>query len=176
MPLRANSEAKHRAFKTLNIVDLRIFSYFSRYIDLEEGYFITDVLTSILNGKTLVTNDENMVRDYLHPDDLFSMVVKCIDVHTLNAAFDVVSTCPVDKKAILEYFTSEYGLKYKINQSKKRTSATGYKKVYCSNYQSATTVEFKPRFSSIETIRQETKHLLVDKLEQLGHETKWYFF
>ena len=42
--VRLNAEAKHRAFNNMKIVDLRIFSYFSRFVDLTDGYFITEVL------------------------------------------------------------------------------------------------------------------------------------
>jgi nucleoside-diphosphate-sugar epimerase len=157
---RLNSEAKHRALKQLNIVDLRIFSYFSRYIDLEDGYFISDVMSSLLRGKTLITSDKNIVRDYLHPDDLFAMVIKCIEVHTLNCAFDVVSRCPVEKKSILQYFACEYGLKYTIGEPMEKAGSTGYKHVYCSNNQNAKKIGFLPRFSSMETIVEESKHLI----------------
>ena len=110
--VRINAEAKHRAHCNLRIIDLRIFSYFSRYINLTDGYFITDVMEAILSNKVLVTNSTNIVRDYLHPEDLFAMVVKCIHAGKINQAYDVNSSCPVAKQEILDYFASEYGLKY----------------------------------------------------------------
>ena len=36
---KLNSEVKLRALKDLNIVDLRVFGYFSRFIDLEVTVF-----------------------------------------------------------------------------------------------------------------------------------------
>ena len=157
---RLNSEAKHRAFNGLRIVDLRIFSYFSRFIDLTDGYFITEVLDSILDNKVLVTSNENMVRDYVHPEDLFSIIRKCMDAETINAAFDVTSAKPVKKKEILDYFSSEYGLQYRTIHSLGRASATGSKSLYYSKYHNTAGIGYKPAFSSMDSIVQESKYIL----------------
>ena len=83
---RLNSEAKHRAFPRLRIIDLRLFSYFSRFIDLRDGYLITEALNCILNKKVLITDNVNLVRDYVHPKDLFSIIGKCLDSGNTNKA------------------------------------------------------------------------------------------
>ena len=157
---RLNAEAKHRAFSRLNIIDLRVFSYFSRFIDLTDGYFITDVLNSILNGRTLVTDPVKMVRDYLHPDDLFLMINKCLDAGKINCVFDVASSGPVEKKEILEYFATNYGLKYTIGAPLDSFSATGQKSTYCSAYNAAERIGYKPVYSSMDAIKQESKPIL----------------
>jgi nucleoside-diphosphate-sugar epimerase len=157
---RLNSEAKHRAFTKLNIVDLRIFSYFSSFMDLADGYFITEIMDCILNNKILMTNDINIIRDYIHPTDLFSLIKKCIDIRKINAAFDVSSTAPITKKEILNYFSCTYGLKHKVNQLYKYTSATGLKNIYYSKYNKILAIDFKPSFSSMDTIKQEAKYIL----------------
>lgn len=157
---RLNSEAKHRAFKDLNIVDLRIFSYFSRFIDLADNYFITEVLDCILNKKVLVTDNVNIVRDYVHPEDLFSIIRKCMDAGKINVAFDVTSAKPAEKREILDYFLLEYGLKYEIGRSLSHVSATSSKNIYCSKYNKALGIGYKPKFSSMDTIKQESKYIL----------------
>ena len=157
---RLNAEAKHRSFKNLKIVDLRIFSYFSRFIDLRDGYFIAEVMDCILNKKVLITDNVNIVRDYVHPEDLFSIIRKCMDAGKINEALDAISSKPTDKKEILDYFSSLYGLKYEISGSLKHASPTGLKNIYCSNYKNAACIGYKPTFSSIDTIRQESKYIL----------------
>jgi len=157
---RLNSEAKHRAFKDLRIVDLRLFSYFSRFIDLKDGYFITEVLDCILNKKVLVTDNVNIVRDYVHPEDLFSIIRKCMDAGKINVAFDVTSAKPVEKREILDYFSLEYGLKYEIDQSLSHISATGSKNIYYSKYNKALGIGYKPKFSSMDAIKEESKYIL----------------
>ncbi|MBN2183162.1 MAG: NAD(P)-dependent oxidoreductase [Sedimentisphaerales bacterium] len=157
---RLNSEAKHRSFKNLKIVDLRIFSYFSRFIDITDGYFVTEVLDCILNQKILITDSANIIRDYIHSKDLFSIILKCIYAGKINTAFDVFSTKPVEKREILDYFASEYGLKYEINRSLNHISPTGSKNIYFSKYNNAVSIGYKPQFSSMDTISQESKHIL----------------
>ncbi len=157
---RLNSEAKHRAFKNLSIVDLRLFSYFSRYIDLKDGYFITDIMDCILKRKMLVTDNVNIIRDYIHPRDLYSIIRKCINVSRINTAFDVTSSKPVAKKEILDYFSSEYGLKYEIERSVDHVSATGSKNIYYSKYTNAKKIGYKPVYSSMNTIKLESRYIL----------------
>lgn len=157
---RLNAEAKHRAFTHLNIVDLRLFSYFSRFIDLTDGYFITDAINCILNKKILTTDAVNIVRDYVHPQDLFSIIKKCMDIGKINAALDVISVRPVTKNEILDYLSQEYGLKYEISHSVSSTSATGAKNIYCSAYNKALEIGYKPKFSSMDTIKEESKYLI----------------
>lgn len=160
---RINAEAKHRAHKNLRIVDLRIFSYFSRHINISDGYFITDVMEAILNDKLLITDSTNIVRDYLHPDDLFEMILKCINAGVINEAIDVKSACPVAKQEILDYFTSEYGLRYEFRKFSENASATGAKNNYYSTYDRPSRISYKPKFSSMDTLKQEASYMLPHK-------------
>ncbi len=160
---RLNAEAKHRSWKERTIVDLRLFSYFSRYIDLTDGYFITDVMESILKNRVFITNDLNIVRDYVHPEDLFSLLLKCIEAGRLNASFDIGSAKPVEKKEILDYFSGRYGLRHEMKNSLRHASPTGLKNVYCSANTNATAIGFKPRYTSLETIIQESAFILRGK-------------
>lgn len=158
---RLNAEAKHRSFEGLKIVDLRLFSYFSRFIDLADGYFIAEALNCVLNKKTFITNEINFTRDYVGPEDLFLMIKKCLSAGKINTAFDVMSAKPVEKKEILDYFSAAYGLKYKIVPDLNQTSATGSKNVYYSKYFNAASVGYKPAFGSLETIKKESKYILI---------------
>jgi nucleoside-diphosphate-sugar epimerase len=157
---KLNSEAKHRAFSHLKIVDLRLFSYFSRFIDISDGYFITDVIDSIKNNKVLVTDSSNFVRDYVHPDDLFAIILKCCEAENINGAYDVMSASPVEKWEILKYFSNTYGLKYRLSDSNNSTSPTGTKNVYYSEFDKVSSLGYQPTLTSIDTIVQESKYLV----------------
>lgn len=157
---RLNAEAKHRAFKNLNIVDLRIFSYFSRFIDLTDFYFITELLKAVLNKSVFETSEKDFIRDYLHPVDLYGAVKKCISMHQINDAFDISSASPVSKQEILAYFSGTYGLKYKQSPSSNFKSATGTKNKYYSNSIHASKIGYKPKYRSIDTIQEEAKFIL----------------
>ena len=157
---RLYSEAKHRSLTSLSIYDLRLFSVFSRHVNLDEGYFLTDLFTSILRGTPLVTGPGNMIRDYLHPDDLLQMVRICMNLPAGNQAFDVVSRAPVDKFQVLEHCTANFNLKVDVQAAWAERSPTGWKSVYCSNNPAASRVGYRPRFTSLETIHSEGRALL----------------
>lgn len=155
---RLYCETKHRSLGDLNIVDLRLFSYFSRFIDLTDDYFITDLLRCILEKNVLLTDDKDIVRDYLHPADLFSAVEKCLAAGKINGVFDITSVKPVSKAEILEYFSREYGLKYKTGRP--TGSTTGFKDIYYSKCSMAASIGYRPSFSSMDAIKQEAKYIL----------------
>lgn len=159
--VRLYTEAKHRAFQQLNIIDLRLFSYFSRFIDLNDGYFITELLNSIQNNNVFLTGQENIIRDYVHPQDLFSFIKICLRKGKINDAFDLSSAKPVSKQKILDYFSKKYKLKYKMSPSINHVTATGSKNIYYSQYnQKAQSLGFQPKYSSLQAIKQEAKYIL----------------
>jgi nucleoside-diphosphate-sugar epimerase len=158
--VRLNAEAKHRAHTGLNIVDLRVFAYFSRFIDLSDGYFITEIMTSILSGMPFVTDHSDMVRDYLHPKDLYSFVRLCMSQSRINAAFDVCSARPVRKKEVLEHFSSRYGLKIEWRERLHQDSATGMKQMYCSRWDAATVLGYRAEYTSMDTLSHESGFFL----------------
>ncbi|OGM93308.1 hypothetical protein A2333_01530 [Candidatus Wolfebacteria bacterium RIFOXYB2_FULL_49_7] len=158
--VRLNAEAKHRSLKDLNIVDLRLFAYFSRFIDLSDGYFITDIVNSILHNTPLATNDSDFMRDFVHSADLFALVLKCIAIKKLNMAVDVLSAAPIKKSEILAYFSQAYGLQYAMEPQVGVVSATGSKYAYYSAYANAERVGFVPQFTSMDAIREEAARLL----------------
>ncbi|MDD5570709.1 MAG: NAD(P)-dependent oxidoreductase [Bacteroidales bacterium] len=157
---KINSEAKHRALKELNIVDIRVFSYFSRFIDLSSGFLITEIINSIKNKTVFKTNKENIIRDYSNPTDLFSVVLKCIDKHKINDVFDVYSKSPVSKVDLLDFYSKKYGLKYKIDEKCLIKNSTGNKVSYFSKNKKAKEIGFNPKYSSLEAIEYESKFIL----------------
>ena len=138
---RLYTETKHRAFKFLNIVNLRLFSYFSRFIDIRENYFISEIIRHCKSKKILEVTSNNMFRDFLHPNDLFGAVLRCINHFgnsLINNAIDLWSLQPISKFEILEFFKNEYGLKFRIEERTNFETATGNKNYYFSeNYYSA---------------------------------------
>lgn len=157
---KINSEAKHRALNNFNIVDLRVFAYFSRFINIEANYFITEVIRCVQSKKELITNSKNLVRDYAHPKDLFTLVEKCIIKHTLNDVFDVYSKRPTTIFEIIEYFKKKYGLQYAIEDRVEVSNITGDKDIYYSNNRKAQSIGYSPKFSSLDCIIEESKPLL----------------
>ncbi len=75
---KLNAEAKHRALGGLSIVDLRIFGYFTRHIAPDARFLLAEAVTCLRGGKTMTTGPEDIVRDYVHPDDLLALLGKCM--------------------------------------------------------------------------------------------------
>ena len=157
---KIHSEAKHRALKHLNIVDIRIFSYFSHFIDLNSGFLITEIINSILHKRVLETDQANITRDYSGPSDLFSLILKCLERGKINEAFDLYSKSPLKKFELLEFYLKNYGLKYAIRENKKIESPSGNKDLYFSKNHNAKTLGFEPKYSSMETVAFETKLII----------------
>jgi nucleoside-diphosphate-sugar epimerase len=157
---KLHQEARHRALKKLNIVDLRIFSYFSRFIELDSGYFLTELLKSLKRKKTFVTNSCDFVRDFLAPGDLFDLICLIIKAKPFNGALDAYSAMPISKFKLLDYFVKNHALKYTIKHKLKLTCQTGVKSRYCSSSKKAAGLGYKPRFSSLEVVAMESKYIL----------------
>lgn len=157
---RIYAEAKHRSFGNLNIVDVRVFSYFSRFADIGDEYFMAEILRAVVNNTPFRTTPEDMVRDYIHPLDLFRLIQRCIEIRRLNTAFDAVSLKPVSKMEILHLFSTEWNLRCEFMNGPPAGSATGIKTVYCSDNRSATRIGHQPLFTSLETLREESRRFL----------------
>jgi len=157
---KLNAEAKHRSLNNLNIIDLRIFGYFSRFIDIGSQYLLSEVISCIQDCKVLETRPENIIRDYVHPQDFMSLIEKCIAKRSFNDVFDVYSKKPVTKFEILDYFTRQYGLRYIVKENANISNATGTKENYYSNNKKTENLSYFPKFTSLDSIIDETKLIL----------------
>ena len=157
---KIESESRHREQDKLNIIDLRLFSFFSRFMDLDSRFLISDIIRSIKQNKTLVTNEFNFFRDYIHPKDLFSFLKKCIDKNPINEAFDLYSKKPIAKFDLLKSLQDKYGLQYEITANSGFSSPTGFKKNYYSESRKAKLLGYEPEYSSLATIENEMTYFL----------------
>jgi len=157
---KLNSEAKHRSLAGFNIVDIRAFGYFSRFIDLQTRYLITDIISCIMNKQELVTDSNNIVRDYIHSQDLLALIKRCMEKHQINNVYDIYSRKPVAKFEVISYFSEQYGMKYRVDDTYKPLKATGKKDNYCSNNKRAQSIGYDPQFTSMDCIMQESTAIL----------------
>ena len=155
---KIKSEIRHRDLDKLNIVDLRLFSFFSRFMDLNSRFLISEIISSIKQNKKLITNEFDFYRDYIHPKDLFSLLKKCINKNPINDVFDLYSKKPIGKFELLDSLKDNFGLQYEIRPNSGFSSPTGFKKNYYSESRKAKLLGYKPQYSSIETIVNEMKY------------------
>lgn len=153
-------EIHHRYASPLNIVDLRVFSYFSEFVDTKSGFLLSSMLDSLVNYKPFVTGDDNVMRDYIHPDDLLQLIECIIDIRKMNRAIDCYSKAPVSKLEILNHFQNVYKLQVKCSDDYHGVNQTGLKDNYYSLNHSANTIGYKPEYNSMETITEQTEKFL----------------
>lgn len=157
---KIHAEAKHRSLQAYKIIDLRVFNYFSRFIELNTGFLLTDIIQSILDKKEMITSPVNIVRDFISPSDLYDLI-KLVLRHPVNDSFDTYSAKSITKFELLDFFTKEYNLQYRISEGFSSVNPTGNKDIYCSANKKAGKLGFCPKHSSLDGIREETRNLLV---------------
>ena len=153
------AEIKHRNLKNMNIVDLRIFSFFSRFINLQDEFLIADITNAIKSNKKFTTDKNEIIRDYIHPEDLFEIIQKCIKKEKINMALDISSKKPISKFSLLQHLAKKYELNYRIS-NKIKTSPTGLKSKYYSKSKKIEDLGIFPKYTSLQTILTELKFLI----------------
>ena len=154
------SESKHRAMTDRPIVDLRLFGLFSRYADMDAHYFMTDVYHALAQRVTLTVGPDDVVRDYVDPDDLCAMVCAVLDAEPCNDVFDLYSAAPASKFDIISTFAARYGLTYDVLDSPVGGTATGSKPNYYSTNHRAARLGYHPTYTSIESLERQIDVLL----------------
>ena len=157
---KINSEAKHRALQGYNIVDIRIFSYFSRDIDINSKFLLSEAISSINDNETLLTTEDDIIRDYIHPHDLFQLVAACINKSGTNDVFDAYSKKPVTKFELFDLLARKYNFKYKVKVGVGKDSSTGVKSIYYSKNHKAKTIGYNPKYTSVEAISDESSKMI----------------
>lgn len=154
------SEAKHRSLSRLNIVDLRIFAYFSRFADPDSGYLMTDVLQALLGNTPMNTRKNDLVRDYIAPDDLYRMILLCMNQDSINMALDAYSAAPVAKMEMLKTFSERFKLRVDFIDDITPVSLNATGCIYCSSCRFAEKIGYRPEHTSLEGLTNELVHAL----------------
>ncbi|OWT74952.1 MULTISPECIES: NAD-dependent epimerase/dehydratase family protein [unclassified Achromobacter] len=154
------TECRHRALAPLPIVDLRVFSYFSRSQDLQGRFLISDMLRAVRDGSEMQTSSDYIVRDFLVPEDFHQLVHAILTAAPANCSVDCYSQAPIDKSALLAVMQEEFGLRYTVTPAANTVNATGAKTHYYSTYRRAADFGYQPRWSSQTGIVSEASALL----------------
>lgn len=154
------SEAKHRSVPERHIVDLRVFAFISRFLDLEESFFIAEVAKCLKEGTVFKTKPEDMMRDYATAEDLWDIIGFLMTLPPQNAAFDVGSARPVGKFELLKLLSQKFGLQYETGQLE-GSSPTGEKNAYYSESEALTDLGYVPERTSLQNIERELSAILL---------------
>jgi len=151
---KLHAEARHRAMPDYRIIDVRVFNYFSHRQNLSARFLITDMLRAIIKKEVFKTSLENIVRDFLHPDDFYQLIACILNAEPINMAVDCYSKAPVDKMTLLEVMQKEFNLS---------VNATGNKLNYYSLNKVPTKFNYCPRYSAKSCVMSESHHFLESK-------------
>ncbi|WEX17573.1 MULTISPECIES: NAD-dependent epimerase/dehydratase family protein [Pseudomonas] len=150
------AEARHRTYTDHNIVDVRVFNYFSRSQDLSARYFITDALRAIHENTVLTTSALNIYRDYITPVDFYGLIVNTLRFSgDINLAVDCYTKGSTDKFSILNHLHENFGLQFTVEGASPALNATGTKQHYYSENKVAATLGYRPHFNSLDGLTHE---------------------
>ncbi len=156
------SEWKHRALPNLNIIDIRLFSFFTRYSNLEDSFFMSQLVKAVKDKTEFVTDESIMWRDYINPKDLYALIKLCLQEEKINDWFNTYSLKPIEKFEILEYFQGKYHLRVKYIDKYTGFSSSNNNSYYA-KYMKSIKVNYKPTYTSLDTIKGESEFLLNGK-------------
>ena len=155
---KAQSEYRHR-MSDRNIIDLRIFNYFSSTANLQSQFMICGMLRSILEGKEFVVDRMDVTRDYVGPKDFNQMINILLSQEKINTAVDLYSRLPISKDLLIQHMKERYDLRVWVRNDAV-AHATGVKENYYSTNLEAYSLGYRPTLTSIQTIFEESDKLL----------------
>jgi nucleoside-diphosphate-sugar epimerase len=156
------AEARHRSMRSAHIYDIRIFGYFSRFITLDDGFFLSEVARSLVRGTPLRTSAQDMVRDYIDQTELAALIRRLLRSQPPNGTFDIHSAAPVGKHELLEALTTEFGLRVEYEGGRQPAPPLA-KPAVPSACRRAAGVGHKPLRSSKEIVLSEMRALLLSQ-------------
>ncbi len=159
------TECRHRSLAHLSIVDIRVFNYFSHTQDISARFFITDILRAIQSGEKLITSSDNIVRDFIGPDDFFQFVSLILAAPPSNDVVDYYTKAPVDKMTLLANMKERFGLAYEVRETPAGVNATGVKINYFSMNRRAEKFGYMPSRSSLESVLDEA-NIVINGLDR----------
>lgn len=152
---KLNSELKHRAHRELNILDIRLFGFFSRFMDTGYRYMLSAMIRAAGEGTVFRAVPEEFWRDYVSLGDFSALLHAALERRELNRAVDVRSAAPISKSELIELFAQKYGMRYEIAGA--GVSRTGNKPYYYSLRQNDL---YTPSATSRETVEAELEYFL----------------
>jgi hypothetical protein len=93
-------------------------------------FFFSDALRVIKNSEILYMNYKNIIRDYISFYDLFQLIIKFIDIGSINTVVDAYSKEHIDKISLLNFLNENFGLDYEFRDSFEALNGTGSKDNY----------------------------------------------
>ena len=145
------TEANHRAFPDMSILDIRVFGYVDVSMPLGGGFLISQLASCIASGEPFQTSNNDFVRDYVGASELLSLIDCWNNAGGANVALDLYSLAPVSKAELLEVGRVRYGLSVFLDPNI-ASSPTGVKPAYMSQNFAASEIGYRPTRRAIDVV------------------------
>lgn len=156
------AECRHRALSNYPIVDVRFFNYFSSTQDINDRFLVTDALRAAKEGVKFKTSSENIVRDYMGPEEVHSLICSILNSEHVNVAIDCYTKKAVDKFQMLDALRDKFGLVYEVDDGAVLLNATGSKINYFSkNHLAYDTFGYAPQKTALEIVLQQAEDFIL---------------
>ena len=156
--VKRSTELRHRQAKHHKIINLRIFGYASRNMDVDAGFLLSDLAKSLLTQAPVQITSDKTIRDFINPEYFFKIVEFCISNELPNTSIDLVSSKPVDKTEIVDALVAEY--KLNVEWVKPSSSSNSrLKENYYSLSNRLTEFGFSYPASALEMVLEEFRNL-----------------
>jgi nucleoside-diphosphate-sugar epimerase len=171
---KLHAEVRHRASPEAQIIDLRVFNYFSRTQDLSARFFITDLVRAIHKGENVRVSSDFIMRDFIHPTDFHQMVECLLAAPPINSAVDCYSASPVAKSTLLDALQERFGLIYEVSDCTDSVvvNVTGAKPHYYSLNRKAESYGYVPTYTSLAGVLEEVAAVLAEAREMFKEPTQ----
>lgn len=147
-----STEIKHRSLRELKIYDLRVFGYFSENQDMDSKFILSELYRAIKSKSKFITNKDEMVRDYIHPDDFFQIIQLLLANEIKNNVFDCYSREPIRKHDLLEFMEKKYKLLYEISDEPLAFAYNNRRYYFSKSKSLGDVLNYEAKFKSIDTI------------------------
>jgi nucleoside-diphosphate-sugar epimerase len=152
------AEAKHRSADHLLIYDIRIFGYYSRLIDPDGGFLLSEFTRCARDRTVFRTSPADFVRDYIGAKDLASLIRHLIAKRPANQALDSYSAEPVGKLELLKVLAREFGMPYEFTTADEPRPAEKPDHPTCCRRGEA--LGWRPTLTSLDLVVEEMRALL----------------
>lgn len=137
------AERRHRERADCAILDIRVFGYADRAIDLRSRFFLAELARSVVERTVFRTTRADMIRDYAGVDELATLIERWQAAGAPNLPLDLYTAAPVEKLRLLEEARRRYGLVIEYVDSVQE-GTTGAKPVYAATARDAERLGYVP--------------------------------
>lgn len=148
---KLEAETRHRELEDLNIFDIRVFNYVSERQTPQDGFFFTDLLGALIRKEKLVTDPDDVQRDFANSTNFADLVFNLLR-HSGNAALDLYSSAGISKFDLLRELAISVGLEVEVRDQFEPLGPTGKKIKYLPRSRAAEGYGYRPQSSSLQNI------------------------